>query len=68
MENTLKGGEFIIKETKSADIFITEEFTEEQVMMKDAVKEFVDREIWPNKERFEHKDYVFTEEIMQKAG
>jgi alkylation response protein AidB-like acyl-CoA dehydrogenase len=68
MENTLKGGEFIIKETKSADIFITEEFTEEQVMMKDAVKEFVDREIWPNKERFEHKDYAFTEEIMQKAG
>lgn len=68
MENTLKGGEFIIKETKSADIFITEEFTEEQVMIRDAVKEFVDREIWPFKERFEHKDYAFTKEIMEKAG
>ncbi|MDP2088929.1 MAG: acyl-CoA dehydrogenase family protein [Flavobacteriaceae bacterium] len=68
MENTLKGGEFLIKEVKSADIFITEEFTEEQQMMKDAVKEFVDREIWPNKERFEHKDYAFTKEIMEKAG
>lgn len=68
MGNTLKGGEFIIKETKSADIFITEEFTEEQVMIRDAVKEFVDREIWPNKERFEHKDYAFTKEIMEKAG
>lgn len=68
MKNILKGGEFIIKETNSADIFITEEFTEEQQMMKDAVTEFVDREIWPNKERFEHKDYAFTKEIMQKAG
>ncbi|MDP3352820.1 MAG: acyl-CoA dehydrogenase family protein [Flavobacteriaceae bacterium] len=68
MENILKGGEFIIKETKSADIFITEEFTEEQVMIRDAVKEFVDREIWPYKDRFEHKDYAFTKEIMEKAG
>lgn len=68
MKNILKGGEFIIKETNSADIFITEEFTEEQQMMKEAVTEFVDREIWPNKERFEHKDYALTKEIMQKAG
>jgi hypothetical protein len=31
-------------------------------MMRDSVKEFVDKEIWPNKDRFEHKDYAFTEE------
>jgi hypothetical protein len=37
-------------------------------MMKESVKEFVDREIWPNKERFEKKDYALTEEIMRKAG
>ena len=37
-------------------------------MMRDSVKEFVDREIVPHKERFEKKDYALTEEIMQKAG
>ena len=37
-------------------------------MMKETVKEFVDREIVPNKERFEHKDYALTEEVMRKAG
>jgi hypothetical protein len=37
-------------------------------MMKESVIEFVDREIWPHKERFEKKDYGFTEEIMRKAG
>ncbi|HEY9168789.1 MAG TPA: acyl-CoA dehydrogenase family protein [Lutibacter sp.] len=65
---TIKGGEFLIKEIKSEDIFVSEEFSEEQKMMKEAVIEFIDREVWPNKERFENKDYAFTEEIMRKAG
>ena len=37
-------------------------------MMKSMVQEFVDKEIWPNKKRFENKDYAFTEECMKKAG
>ena len=65
---TIKGGEFLIKEIKSEDIFISEEFNEEQKMMKDAVIEFIDREVWPHRERFENKDYAFTEELMRKAG
>ncbi len=65
---TIKGGEFLIKEIKSEDIFVSEEFNEEQKMMKDAVIEFIDREVWPQRERFEKKDYAFTEEIMRKAG
>jgi len=65
---TIKGGEFLIKEIKSDDIFISEEFNEEQKMMKEAVIDFVDREIWPNKDRFENKDYALTEEVLRKAG
>ena len=65
---TIKGGEFLIKEIKATDIFISEEFNEEQKMMKEAVIEFIDREVWPHKERFENKDYALTEEIMRKAG
>lgn len=63
-----RGGQFLVKETKSEDIFTPEDFSEEQIMMRDTVKEFVDREIWPNKDRFEKKDYAFTEESMRKAG
>lgn len=37
-------------------------------MMRDSVKEFVDREIWPLKARLEQHDYALTEELMQKAG
>lgn len=63
-----RGGQFLVTETKSEDVFTPEDFSEEQVMMRDSVKEFIDREIWPNKERFEKKDYAFTEESMRKAG
>src|SRR5690554_2124120 len=66
--NILRGGQFIVKETSCEDVFTPEDFSEEQKMMRDSVKEFVDREIWPHKERFENKDYAFTEELMKKAG
>ena len=65
---TIKGGEFLIKEVKYEDIFITEEFTEEHKMMKDSVVEFIDREVWPNKDRFENKDYALTESVMRQIG
>ena len=64
----IKGGEFLIREVKKEDVFITEQFSEEQQMMKEAVIEFIDREVWPIKERFEQKDYALTEELMKKAG
>ena len=68
MSDITRGGQFIVKETKCEDIFTPEDFSEEQIMMRDSVKEFVDKEIWPNKKRFEAKDYAFTEATMRKAG
>ncbi|HPJ09395.1 MAG TPA: acyl-CoA dehydrogenase family protein [Flavobacterium sp.] len=66
--NKTRGGQFLVKETKCEDIFTPEDFNEEQIMMRDSVKEFVDKEIWPNKGRFENKDYAFTKACMEKAG
>ncbi|CAL2075881.1 acyl-CoA dehydrogenase family protein [Tenacibaculum sp. 190524A02b] len=67
-KDILRGGQFLVKETKCEDIFTPEDFSEEQTMMRDAVKEFNDREIIPHKTRFEAKDYALTEETMRKAG
>lgn len=50
-----RGGQFLVKETKYEDVFTPEDFTEEQIMMRESVKEFIDKEIWPYKERFEKK-------------
>ena len=63
-----RGGAFILQETQAADVFTPEEFNEEQRMMREAVQEFVDRDVWPARERFESKDYDYTFELMRKIG
>lgn len=68
MKDITRGGQFLVKETTCENIFTPEDFSEEQIMMRDSVKEFVDKEIWPFKNRFENKDYALTEETMRKAG
>ena len=67
-KNQLSGGSFIIDSDTTRQIFTPEDFSEEQLMMKAAVKEFIDREVWPHKERFEKKDYELTKTLMEKAG
>jgi alkylation response protein AidB-like acyl-CoA dehydrogenase len=67
-KDLLRGGEFLVKETKCEDIFTLEDLSEEQKMMRDSTKEFADRELWAHWERFEKKDYAYTEECMRKAG
>lgn len=64
----LRGGQFLVKESKCEDIFTPEDFSEEQQMMKEAVMEFNEREIIAHRDRFEKKDYAFTEACMRKAG
>jgi len=64
----LDGGEFILKDIPSNEVFTAEDFSEEQKMIRDTVIDFVDREIWPQKMRFEEKDYDFTVESMKKIG
>ena len=64
----INGGAFLISKTDPSQIFTPEDFSEEQTMIKESVVEFVDREVWPNKVRFEKKDYALTESLMKKAG
>ncbi|MCW3167194.1 acyl-CoA dehydrogenase family protein [Chryseobacterium sp. 09-1422] len=66
--SNLKGGEFLIKEIPANEIFSLEELSEEQKMLRDSAKEFIDREVIPHHERFEKKDYALTEETMRKLG
>ena len=67
-KNVLRGGQFLVKESNCEDIFTPEDFSEEQNMMREAVKEFNEREIIAHKARFEAKDYKLTEDVMKKAG
>ena len=63
-----RGGAFVLQETNANDIFTPEELNEEQLMMREAIKELVDRDVWPARERFDNKDYDYTFELMRKIG
>jgi len=46
-KSVLKGGEWLIKESSDADIFIPENFSEEQIMIRDMCNQFLDSEVMP---------------------
>jgi alkylation response protein AidB-like acyl-CoA dehydrogenase len=64
----IKGGEFIIRETKASEIFIPEEWTEEQKMLADMCKEFIKTEILPHLDRMDSMEEGFMPALMEKAG
>jgi alkylation response protein AidB-like acyl-CoA dehydrogenase len=67
-KEVLKGGEFLIKEADPESIFIPEDLSEEQKMMADAAKEFVDKEIWPKLDAIDKQEPGLTVSLMEKAG
>ncbi len=67
-KNKVLGGGFIISETNAETVFTVEDFSEDQILMKESVQEFVNRDIIPNRERFEQKDYKLIESLMKEAG
>jgi alkylation response protein AidB-like acyl-CoA dehydrogenase len=66
--STIKGGEFIIKETQANDIFIPEQFNEEQQMIAQTCKDFIQQEIIPNLERIDHQEEGLTVSLLDKAA
>ncbi|PWH81259.1 acyl-CoA dehydrogenase family protein [Brumimicrobium oceani] len=68
-ENTaIKGGEFIIRDTKPEDIFIPEEWTEEQIMIAKMCDDFIATEVEPNLDRIDEMEEGLMQSILEKAG
>ena len=66
---SIKGGEFLIKETDASQVFIPEEFTEEQQMIAATCREFLEREIWPRLDEIDKaKSPELISSLMSKAG
>lgn len=63
-----KGGEFLIKETAANDIFIPEQWTEEQLMMKKTCDDFIDQEVLPILDRIDSQEEGLMPSILEKAG
>jgi alkylation response protein AidB-like acyl-CoA dehydrogenase len=68
MAATIQGGEWIIKEVKSDDVFIPEEFNEEQLMVRDMCSQFLDTEVLPVVERMDKLEPGLMPGLLEKAG
>lgn len=68
MKNTIKGGEFVIKETAYTDVFIPEEFDEEAQMIKQTCLDFLDSEVLTRLEAIDAQEEGLMETLLNKSG
>ena len=64
----LKSGEFLVDEVDANDIFIPEEFNEEQLMIAQTIKDFLDAELYDNLDQIDSPDLEMMKNILKKSG
>jgi alkylation response protein AidB-like acyl-CoA dehydrogenase len=66
---TIKGGEFLIRETAARDIFIPEEWNEEQLMIAQTCRDFLAQEITPKLDEIDSMEHPeIMPALLDKAG
>ncbi len=64
----VKGGEFLIKDATYQDVFIPEEFDEEQQMIAQTCRDFLAAEVYPNLDRIDKLEEGLMPSLLTKAG
>lgn len=68
-KKALRGGEFLIRETQANEIFIPEDFNEEQKMIMQQCKDFLAKEVFPRLDEIDSmKDPKLMPSLLDKAG
>src|SRR5947199_562531 len=65
---SVAGGSFLLEIHRPEDIFTPEDFNEQHVLIAQTAEEFAQKEIIPNIEKMEHKDFSVTRDLLKKAG
>src|SRR5216683_529424 len=64
----ISGGSFLLEQRKPDEVFTPEDFTEQHRLIGQTAEEFAVKEILPNAEKMEHKDFSITRDLLKKAG
>ncbi len=67
-QHTLKGGEFLLRETDPQTVFIPEDFNEEQQMMAATARDFISAEVHPILDRIDSMEEGLMRSLMEKSG
>jgi len=65
---SIKGGEWLIRESSAFDTFIPEDYNEEQQMVKDMCLSFLDAEVLPILDRIDKLEPGLMPSLVKKAG
>ncbi len=68
MSQAIKGGEFLIRETPANVVFIPEEWNEEQRMIAQTCRDFLEQEVFPNVERLDQMEEGLMVSLLDKAA
>src|SRR3989344_2215972 len=66
----MKGGEFVVPQEKPADIFTVADFDNDQRMVAEAIREFVQKKLLTEEaiRTIESKDFAFTKALLFELG
>src|SRR5262245_38578097 len=64
----VSGGAFLIEERVPDEVFTPEDFTEQHLLIAQTAEEFASKEIVPNIEKMEKKEFAVNRELLKKAG
>ncbi len=67
-KTSLKGGEWLIKESNAFETFAPEDFNEEQLMVKEMCLQFLTSEVHPIVDRIDKLEPGLMPSLMDKAG
>src|SRR6201993_1106834 len=62
------GGSFLIEERTPDEVFTPEDFSDQHLLIAQTAEEFANKEIVPNIERLERKEFATARKLVRKAG
>ncbi|MFN4854983.1 MAG: acyl-CoA dehydrogenase family protein [Bacteroidota bacterium] len=68
MSTPIKGGEFLIRESSCESVFTPEDWNEEQLMIAQTCREFLEQEVFPRLNEIDAQKEGLMQELLDKAG
>ncbi len=68
MSTPIKGGEFLIRESSCESVFTPEDWNEEQLMIAQTCREFLEQEVFPKLNDIDDQKEGLMQELLDKAG
>src|SRR5919204_1095831 len=65
---TLRGGEWLLKPSDPTMVLTPEGLSEEQRLIGQTAEEFVDKEVLPQLDRLEQKDWALARQLLRRCG